>query len=114
MGRKGPRAKTKIVLKSVCKLDQLGSMNNLNFKTFLNKNLPTVHCLVNADSDVDLLGFQESGKGLHICVVLHVHVEVSGDPGEWVRLAGHPGSSSRKKVRSREIFKTYKALSEMC
>ena len=73
-----------------------------------------VHCLVNADSDGDMLGLQESGKGLHIFVVLHIHVEVSGDPGEWVRLAGHPGSSSRKKVRSREIFKTYKTLSEMC
>ena len=31
IGRKGPRAKTKIVLKSVSKVDQLGSMHNLKF-----------------------------------------------------------------------------------
>ena len=36
MGRKGPRAKTKIVLKSVSKVDQLGSMHSLKFQTFLN------------------------------------------------------------------------------
>ena len=41
MGRKGPRAKTKIVLKSVSKVDQLGSMPNLKFQTFLNKNPPS-------------------------------------------------------------------------
>ena len=40
MGRKGPRAKTKIVLKSVSIVDQLGSMPNLKFQTFLNKNHP--------------------------------------------------------------------------
>ena len=40
MGRKGPRAKTKIVLKSVSKVDQLGSMHNLKCQTFLNKNPP--------------------------------------------------------------------------
>ena len=39
--RKGPRAKTKIVLKSVSKVDQLGSMHNLKFQTFLNKNPPS-------------------------------------------------------------------------
>ena len=33
MGRKGPRAKTKIVLESVSKVDQLGSMHNLKFPT---------------------------------------------------------------------------------
>ena len=33
MGRKGPRAKTKIVLKSVSIVDQLGSMPNLKFLT---------------------------------------------------------------------------------
>ena len=38
MGTKGLRAKTKIVLKSVSKVDQLGSMHNLKFQTFLNKN----------------------------------------------------------------------------
>ena len=43
MGRKGPRAKTKIVLKSVSKVDQLGSMHNLKFQTFLNKNPPNGH-----------------------------------------------------------------------
>ena len=42
MGRKGPRAKTKIVLKSVSKVEQLGSMPNLKFQTFLNKNPPSV------------------------------------------------------------------------
>ena len=38
MGRKGPRAKTKIVLKSVKQWEQLGNMHNLKFQTFLNKN----------------------------------------------------------------------------
>ena len=33
MGRKGPRAKTKTVLKSVSKMQQLGSMPNLRFST---------------------------------------------------------------------------------
>ena len=33
LGRKGPRAKTKIVLKSVSKVDQLGRMHNLKFST---------------------------------------------------------------------------------
>ena len=41
MGRKGPRAKTKIVLKSVNQWEQLGNMHNLKFQTFLNKNHPT-------------------------------------------------------------------------
>ena len=40
MGRKGPRAKTKSVLKSVSKVQKLGSMPNLKFQTFLNKNHP--------------------------------------------------------------------------
>ena len=34
MGRKGPRAKTKTVLKSVSKWEQFGSMQNLKFQTF--------------------------------------------------------------------------------
>ena len=42
MGREGPRAKTKIVLKSASKVDQLGSMHNLRFRTFLNKNPPHI------------------------------------------------------------------------
>ena len=33
MGRKGPRAKTKTVLKSVRKMQQIGSMQNLGFST---------------------------------------------------------------------------------
>ena len=41
MGRKGPRAKTKTVMKSVSKWAQFGSMQNLKFQTFLNKNPPT-------------------------------------------------------------------------
>ena len=45
MGRKGPRAKTKIVLKSVNKVDQLGSMHNLKFQTFPNKNHPSKDAL---------------------------------------------------------------------
>ena len=40
MGRKGPRAKTKIVLKSVKQWEQLGNMHNLKFQTFPNKNHP--------------------------------------------------------------------------
>ena len=38
MGRKGPRAKTKTALKSVSKMQQLCSMQNLKLKTFINKN----------------------------------------------------------------------------
>ena len=38
MERKGPRAKTKTVLKSVSKLQQLDSMPNLKFQAFLDKN----------------------------------------------------------------------------
>ena len=40
MGRKGPRAKTKTVLKSVNKWEQFGSMQNLKFQTLLIKNHP--------------------------------------------------------------------------
>ena len=43
MGGKGPRAKTKIVLKSVSKVDQFESMHDLKYQTFLNKNPPTVY-----------------------------------------------------------------------
>ena len=45
MGRKGPRAKTKIVLKSVKQWEQLGNMHNLKFQTFLNKNHPNTEFL---------------------------------------------------------------------
>ena len=38
MGRKGPKAKTKTVLKLVSKMQQLGSMQNFKFETLLNKN----------------------------------------------------------------------------
>ena len=41
MGRKGPRAITKTVLKSVSKWAQFGSMQNLKFQTLQNKNHPT-------------------------------------------------------------------------
>ena len=34
MGRKGPRAKTKIVLKSVKQWEQLGNMHNWSFRNF--------------------------------------------------------------------------------
>ena len=44
MGRRGPRAKTKIVLKSVGKVEQLGSIPNLKCQTSLNKNHPTQIC----------------------------------------------------------------------
>ena len=65
MGRKGPRAKTKIVLKSVKQWEQLGNMLNLKFQTFLNKNHPT-----------NGQGFL--GVGLSICCTLqglntHIH-----------------------------------------
>ena len=40
MGRKGPRAKTKTVLKPVKQWDKHGSMPNSEFLTFLNKNHP--------------------------------------------------------------------------
>ena len=41
MGRKGPRAKTKTVLKSVSKWAQFGSMQNLKFQTLPDKNPPS-------------------------------------------------------------------------
>ena len=40
MGRKGPRAKTKTVLKSVSKWEQFGSMPNFKFQTLFYKNPP--------------------------------------------------------------------------
>ena len=43
IGRNGPRAKTKTVIKPVKQWEKLGSMPNLKFKTFLNKNPPTIH-----------------------------------------------------------------------
>ena len=42
IGRKGPRAKTITVLKSVSKMQQLDSMPNLKCQTFLNKYHPSV------------------------------------------------------------------------
>ena len=47
MGRKGPRAKTKTVLKTVSIVDQLGIMPNSKFQTFLNKNPPTPVAILN-------------------------------------------------------------------
>ena len=44
IGRNGPRAKTKTVMKPVKQWEKLGSMPNLKFKTFLNKNPPTIVC----------------------------------------------------------------------
>ena len=43
MGRKSPKAKTKTVLKSVSKMQQLGSIQNLKFQTLSNKNHPNIH-----------------------------------------------------------------------
>ena len=45
MGRKVPRTKTKTFLKSVSKMQQIGSMQNLRFQTFLNKNHPNTEFL---------------------------------------------------------------------
>ena len=42
IGRNGPRAKTKTVMKPVKQWEKLGSMPNLKFKTFLNKNPPII------------------------------------------------------------------------
>ena len=42
IGRNGPRAKTKTVMKPVKQWEKLGSMPNLKFKTFLNKNPPNI------------------------------------------------------------------------
>ena len=54
MGRKGPRAKTKIVLKSVIKVHKLGSRHNLKLQTFLNKNPPSSIVSDNIDQFLDL------------------------------------------------------------
>ena len=56
MGKKGPRAKTKTVLKSVSKMQQFGSMQNLRFQTFLNKNPPKLaKDLMDSQDPKDLL-----------------------------------------------------------
>ena len=55
MGRKGPRAKTKIVVKSMSKMQQLGSMPILNFQTFLNKNHPTKVCILLKYDKIDIV-----------------------------------------------------------
>ena len=63
MGRKGPRAKTKTVLKSVSKMQQLGTMPNFKFQTFLNKNHPTRACdLDESETEGSCLKNVESGK----------------------------------------------------
>ena len=54
MGRKGPRAKTKIVLKSVSKVHKLGSRHNLKLQTFLSKNPPSGVVSDNIDQFLDL------------------------------------------------------------
>ena len=47
IGRNGPRAKTKTVIKPVKQWEKLGSMPNLKFKTFLNKNPPNWPSILN-------------------------------------------------------------------
>ena len=54
MGRKGPRAKTKIVLKSVSKIHKLGCRHDLKLQTFLNKNPPSSIVSDNIDQFLDL------------------------------------------------------------
>ena len=56
MGRKGPRAKTKTVLKSVSKWEQFGSMPNLKFQTLFNKNPPIVVTVLEYDFSGVVLG----------------------------------------------------------
>ena len=46
MGRKGPREKTKTVLKSVRQGAKFGTMQNLKFQTLHNKNPPNALCTV--------------------------------------------------------------------
>ena len=73
MGWKGPRAKAKIVLKSVSKVDQLGSMHNFKFQTFLNKNPPNTGLDLNTSGRE--LDVKEGG------VALPVGDQVGGDAG---------------------------------
>ena len=73
MGRKGPRAKTKRVLKSVSKMQQFGSMQNLKFQTFLNKNPPNTALDLNTSGRE--LDVKEGG------VALPVGDQVGGDAG---------------------------------
>ena len=54
MGRKGPTAKTKIVLKSVSRVHKLGSRHNSKLQTFLNKNPPSSIVSDNIDQVLDL------------------------------------------------------------
>ena len=54
MGRKGPRAKTKIVLKSVSKIHKLGCRHDLKLQTFLNKNPPSSIVSDDIDHFLDL------------------------------------------------------------
>ena len=60
--------KTKIVLKSLSKVDQLGSMPNLKFLTFLNKNQNKT-CLQGSEKQ-NLPAFPLEFK-CNICVLLH-------------------------------------------
>ena len=68
-GRKGCRAKTKTVLKSVSKWAKFGSMQNLKFQSFLNKNPPngiSVQCDIYIDYrryiDISIFRFEISKK----------------------------------------------------
>ena len=55
MGRKGPRAKTKTVLKSVSQGAKFGTMQNLKFQTLHNKNPPTIRDCCSKDDATDFI-----------------------------------------------------------
>ena len=80
MGRKGPRAKTKIVLKSVKQWEQLENMHNLKFQTFLNKNHPTstvIFGLFNAYQDTENKVMQKSEvdkQTFRSCIGCQIHM----------------------------------------
>ena len=54
MGRKGPRAKTKTVMKSVSQWAKFGTMQNLKFQTLPHKNHPNMAC--NGGRIINILG----------------------------------------------------------
>ena len=71
MGRQGPRATTKTVLKSVSKLQQFDSIPNLKCKTLLNKNHPIVR--LQWLSRIQILNF----NNCNLCLKTHKYLGLS-------------------------------------
>ena len=71
MGRKGPRAKTKTVLKSVKQWEQHGSMPKSKKLTFLNKNHPNHPCS-NVKNLKHAHNLTQTGVNFKIFIVIYI------------------------------------------